>query len=168
MINKLRQNYNISNILATVAFALTYAFAKWFNFTSVSSIFIGNSNIMVVVLAALLSGFIFAVILPYAINLVLNIARINFVPRAEYSLLAKLFFSATYLVCGLLNLLRFLSPFFAVWGEMLVFAVTTTIAVFSFYSVTAKLYFNNNSRVYYFRLIVIVYIVVMLLGGYIL
>jgi hypothetical protein len=168
MINKLRKNFAASNLLATIAFVVTSAFASWYSFSAASVMVLGSADIYVTLFASLLGGILGAFILPLLVNFVLNLARIYSVPRAEFSLLAKLFFAASFLVSGALGMLRFLSPFLATWGLMLIDAAVTTAACFTFYHVTAKLYFNSHTRVYYFRLIIIVYAALMLLGGYVL
>ncbi|MCM1289299.1 MAG: hypothetical protein NC132_01415 [Corallococcus sp.] len=165
MIEKLRHNFNLTNVLSRIFFVLSFVFANWQRYLSATVLVLGRSSLWLGLAAAFLVGVIFSFILPLLINLVLNWAKLFSVPRAEYGLFGVLFATLGMFICGLLNLVNLFTPLFAVWGSVIFPFIALTISLLCFYKVTSRLYFNDVTRVYYFKLCLIVYAVAVVLVG---
>ena len=178
MFSKLRSNYRLSNLLTRIAFVLAYVFYSWqktlattelalqmYNFTPNMS---SSHTVVVAILSSLLMGAILMFLVPVVANVFLNISRFYNVPRAEYCLIAHLFFTLFYLVCGALNLVNLITPLLLVWGEKLFPFISATGCMIWFYAVTKRLYFNDATAKYYFRNLAILYFVVAFVFGVIL
>ena len=179
MFNKLRSNYQLSNVLVRIAFVLAYAFYRWqtiLEFTQVGLQMYGMTGIDVsgpigiisAVVATLLIGVIVMAILPLLVNAFLNFSRFYNVPRAEYGLLVNLFFAMYYFICGALSLVNLITPILLIWGEKLFPFIAGTGCMIWFYAVTRKLYFNDATEKYYFRNMAILYFVVAVVFGVVL
>lgn len=165
MIEKLRHNFNLTNILSRIFFVLMFVFANWQQYLTATILVLGHSNLALGLSVAFIVGVILVFLLPVLINLVLNWAKIFSVPRAEYCLFGIIFAALGMLVCGLLNLVNLFTPLFLVWGAVLFPFVSLTVAMLCFYKVTSSLYFNDVTRVYYFKLCLIVYAILAVLVG---
>ncbi len=172
MINKLRQNYQLSNVLIRMAFVLTYVFYAWHEYIA-SAYVVSNLNgvtvalndsviVATAILASLLLGIVLMFLVPVVTNLFLNTSRFYNVPRAEYALLAHSFCTLYFLFCGVLKLTYFVTPLLYNWGGVLFPFFTSLGCLIWFYHVTSKLYFNDLTRPYYFRNMAIVYFVLAL------
>ena len=170
MIAKLRSNFRLCKILVSVAFLLTFMFARWQSglsamliVESMLGVSLGASKIWYGLASELLIGVIWMFLLPVLVNWFLNISRIYNLPRAEYCLLVQIFFALGYLICGCLNIVNFFTPVMLVWGSVLFPFVSSLVAAVLFYKVTAKLYFNDVTVVPYFRSFVIVYLILLII-----
>ncbi len=168
MFNKLRQNYKLSDVLIRIAFVLTYVFYSWqeclaaAQTVSMSYGIAALPETTVIVLALLMSfliGVVLMFLVPFVTNLFLNSSKFYNVPRAEYALLAHLFCTIYFVVCGALRLVDLFTPVLLVWGGVLFPFVVSLGCVICFYAVTSRLYFNDVTRPYYFRNAAIVYFV---------
>lgn len=172
MLEKLKKNYQLSNVLARTLFVLTYVFANWqaglsscMVVESLMGISFGASRLWFALLCSVLAGTLWMFLLPPIANVVLNFLKIYSVPRNEYCLLAHAFFALGYFICGLLNLVNLFTPLFSTWGAVLFPFVSSLVAALAFYKVTAKLYFNDISVVYYFKAFATTYLLVVLVLG---
>lgn len=165
MIEKLRHNFNLTNVLARIFLVLMFVFANWQQYLTATILVLGHSSLALGLSAAFIVGVILAFLLPVLINLVLNWAKIFSVPRAEYCLLGIIFTALGMFVCGLLNLVNLFTPLFIVWGSVIFPFVSLLVAMLCFYKVTSTLYFNDVTRVYYFKLCLIVFVVLAVLVG---
>ena len=179
MINKLRSNFRLSNLLVRLAFVLAYVFYSWQKTLAATQMTLqmyvdaginlsGSSALLVAILASLLMGVVLMFVVPFVANTFLNMSRFYNVPRAEYALITHLFFTLYYLVCGALNLINLITPLLLSWGDRLFSFLAATGAMIGFYIVTKKLYFNAVTARYYFRNLAILYFVVAFLFGVIL
>ena len=178
MFSKLRNNYRLSNVLIRIAFVLAYVLYSWQDILGNTQLAlqlygsvlnISYTYALVVAIFATVSigvGLMFLV--PFVAGVFLNFSRLYSVPRAEYGLLAHLFFTLYYLVCGLLSLVNLFTPLLLTWGEKLFKFIVATGCLIWFYAVTKKLYFNDATAQYYFRNLVIVYFVLAVLFGVVL
>lgn len=123
----------------------------------------GASYLLLSLFSAAFMGVILVFLIPFLANVFLNVARIYSVPRAEYRLLVLLFFTIGFFINGLLNLINLITPIFLVWGGVLFPFIVTIGCCISFYSVTARLYFNDVTVVNYFKHYLIVAAVLALL-----
>lgn len=175
MFNKLRENYNLSNILVRIFFVLSVFFATWQTSLGVvyyalggqlASVMVnlnGAAKLTIALFTSLILGVILMLITPLLTNLFLNLSKIYSVPRAEYCLLVNLYCSIGFFIVGLLNLINLITPLFMVWGSV-IFPFVVTLGCFaSFYLVTSKMYFNDVTQVHYFKCILIVAIIVLVL-----
>lgn len=178
MFNKLCQNYQLSSILVRLAFVLMYAFYSWQDYlsnvqylrASLGSDFLITDTyaVLLAVFVALLIGMIIMFLVPVVTNLFLNWSRFVNVPRSEFALLAQLFCTMHFAVCGVLRLLNLITPIFMTWGSVLFPFVTSLGFVIWFYHVTSRLYFNDVTRPYYFRNVAIAYFVCAVVFGVVL
>lgn len=169
MFNKLRQNYKLSDLLIRIAFVLAYMFYSWqsclesvwlvsmqygalLHFTDVSAV-------LTALFAGLLMGVVLMFLVPFVTRLFLNYSRFFNVPRAEYALLAHLFCTIYFVICGALRMLNLITPLLLGWGATLFPFVASLCCMIWFYHVTSRLYFNDLTRPYYFRNLAIVYFV---------
>lgn len=165
MIEKLRRNFNLANVLVRVFVVLTFVFANWQQSLAVTVLVIGSPNLLLGLSVAFVVGVVLSFLLPVLINLLLNWAKIFSVPRAEYCLIGTAFAALGMLICGLLNIVNFFTPLFLVWGSVIFPFVALTVAMLCFYKITSNLYFNDLTRVYYFKLCLIVYAVLAVVVG---
>ena len=173
MISKLRANYNLSNVLIRIFFVLAYVLYSWQTSLSVATLMLGqiteqqlfsNYNLVVSLLTSALLGTIIMFIVPFIINIFLNISHFYTAPRAEYTLLAMLFFTLYFTICGVLKLINLFTPILLVWGEILFPVLVSLGCVIWFYHVTANLYFNNQTRPYYFRSLAVTYAILIVVA----
>ena len=165
MIEKLRRNFNLANVLVRILLVVTFVFANWQSFLAATVLVLGYSNLLIGLISVFLVGVALSFIIPLVINLVLNWARIFSVPRAEFCLIGTAFFALGMLICGLFNLVHLFTPLFLVWGAVIFPFVSVTVAMLCFYKVTASLYFNDVTRVYYFKVYLIVYAILAVILG---
>lgn len=166
MINKLRSNYQLSNLLARIFFVLAYVLYSWQNSLAAAIALqrdlaiSGNATIYLAILTSLLLGVLIMFLVPLFANWFLNLSHFYNIPRAEYCLLTTLFLAMFFFAGGLLKLVNLVTPILLTWGAILIpFVLSIGFAIW-FYKVTAKLYFNDVTAVYYFRNFAILYFVV--------
>ena len=173
MFNKLRANYRLSSVLVRVALVLAFVLYSWQNSLSVASLVVGQMtgqtfsgyyNLLIALMTSALLGAIVMALMPLVCNLFLNYSRFYSVPRAEFSLLALLFLTIYYAICGALKLINLVTPLLIVWGEILFPVIVSLGCIVWFYSVTAKLYFNNQTKPYYFKSLAIAYVILIVIG----
>lgn len=172
MFSKLKSNYNLSNILIRVLFVLTYVFMRWQDYlgsayimdlSAITGGYIsGTAKLLLALFSAAFMGTVLMFLLPLLVNIILNIARFYSIPRAEYCLLAHLYCTIGFFVCGALNLINIITPVFLVWGSVIFPFIVTVGCFISFYLATAKLYFNDVTTVHYFKHMMIVFIVIVI------
>lgn len=179
MFNKLRSNYKLSRVLVRIAFVLAYMFCNWqaglLAATQTCDLLLYTSGINltawcvpIALVAQMLIGAVLMFIVPFLANTFLNASRFYNVPRAEYGLLALLFFTIYYLICGALKSLNLITPLLLVWGGILFPVLVSLGCTVWFYRVTAKLYFNDVTAPFYFRNLAIVYLICAAVFGVIL
>ena len=168
MIAKFRSNFKLANVIVRILFVLTFVFANWQSGLMASifaqntlGISFGAAGVWIGLFSEMLVGVIWMFILPFLVNLLLNIAKIYTVPRAEYCFLVQAFFALGYFILGCLNLVNLFTPVLLVWGSVLFPFISSLVAIILFYKVTAKLYFNDLTVVPYFRLVAISYLVLL-------
>lgn len=175
MFNKLRANYNLSNVLVRIFYVLAVVLSTWqmslgtiyHAYLGVSAeVFAqlnGTAKLTVALLSSTIMGVVLMFLTPFLAGLFLNIAKIYSVPRAEYCLLVNLYCAVGFFINGLLNLINLITPVFMVWGGVLFPFIVTLGCFISFYFVTAKMYFNDVTKVHYFKCLLIVALVVLFL-----
>ena len=178
MFSKFRNNYRLSNIIIRIAFVLAYVLYSWQdmlgNTQLVLQMYGSALNIsyayalVMAIFASLSIGVAIMFLVPFVVGVFLNFSHLHTVPRAEYVLLAHLFFTLYYLVCGLLSLVNLFTPILLTWGAKLFPFIVATGCLIWFYAVTKKLYFNDVTAQYYFRNLAIVYFVLAVLFGVVL
>ena len=173
MINKLRANYHLSNVLIRILFVLAYTLYSWQSMLAVATLMLGQMTgqqitgqygLWVALMASMLLGALIMLLVPVISNVFLNYSHFHSVPRAEFSLFTMLFFSLYFLICGLLKLINLFTPLLLVWGEILFPVLVSLGCIIWFYSVTAKLYFNNQTKPYYFRSLAITYVILIVIA----
>ena len=173
LINKLRANYHLSNVLIRILFVLSYVLNGWQASLAVATLLLeqmtgvqmsGQYNLWVALTASALLGTMFMFIVPFVCNIFLNYSRFYSVPRAEFSLLAHLFFGIYFAICGVLKLVNLFTPILLVWGDILFPVLASLGCVIWFYVVTAKLYFNNQTKPYYFKNLAIAYLILIVVA----
>lgn len=175
MIQKLRQNYRLSNTLSILAFVVAYIFCSWqmliyacnqaylqLGFTFVQ----GSKGAFVVasIFCGGIIGLVLSILVYYAANIALNFAHIYNIPRAEYGMLLRLYFALGLALCGVLKIVNYFTPLFLVWGDVLFPFVSLTVIGWLFYKRTADLYFNSATLPNYFKTCIIAYAVFVVLG----
>ena len=180
MFSKLRSNYRLSNVLARIAFVFAYVLYSWQTSFTVAEMTLretylaglyGFSASYTIVLAFLVSAIIgvgLMFVVPFLTRTFLNLSRFYNVPNAEYALLAHVFITLYYLVCGALKLINLFTPLLLVWGDVLFPFIVSLGCVIWFYAVTSKLYFNDVTKPFYFRNMAIVYFVCVFVFGVVL
>ena len=163
MIEKLRRNFNLANVLTRVLLVLTFVFANWQQYLSATILVLGYSSLALGLSVVFIVGVVLAFLIPVLINWALNVARIYSVPRSEYCLLGTLFAALGMFICGLLNLVNLFTPLFLIWGSVIFPFVALTVVMLCFYKVTSGLYFNDVTRVYYFKVCLVVYAILVVL-----
>ena len=169
MIDKLRKNYNLSKVLVRLLFVLAYVLYSWQTSLSVvtlmmDTVALGRFNVWIAVMSSALLGVILMLLVPLVCNVFLNYSRFYTVPRAEFSLLAYLFFALYFGVCGVLRLINLLTPLLIVWGEILFPVLVSLGCMIWFYVVTSNLYFNNQTKPYYFRSLTLAYFILIVIA----
>ena len=175
LFNKLKANYNLSNVLVRVFYVLAVVLATWqsmlgtvyyayFGPTQELLVqFNASFKLVIALMSSTVAGVVLMFITPYIAQLFLNVTKIYSVPRAEFCLLVNLYCAVAFLLIGILNFINLITPLFIVWGGVL-FPVLITIGCFaSFYAVTAKMYFNDVTRVHYFKCLLVVFAIVIVL-----
>ena len=169
LINKLRANFNLSNLLIRIFFVLAYVLYSWQTSLAVATLmmeqtFGGSFNLLTALLASALIGVGIMFLLPLLSNLFLNYSHFYTVPRAEFALLTHLFVAIYFVICGLLKLINLFTPILLVWGNVLFPVLTSIGCAIWFYHVTSNLYFNNQTKPYYFRNLSIVFIILLVVA----
>ena len=162
MIEKLRSNFKLTNVLVRILFVLCFVFANWQSSLAATVMVLGQANLYLAFIVTLFLGTVIMFLAPVLINLALNAARIYSVPRAEYCLIAEAFCTLGFFLNGVLNLINLFTPLALVWGGAIFPFVSSLVAAILFYRLTAKLYFNDVTVVNYFRTFAIVYLVLVL------
>ncbi len=157
MITKLRENYKLSDLIIRILFVGGYLFANWQTTASVVNLMVPQSNIWYVVLVGIMAGILWMCLLPFVINIILNVARLYSVPRAEFCLIAMFCMCVNYVILGLFNLVNLFTPLLMVWISVIAPVISALVAGILFYKITSVLYFNDASRVFYFKLCGIVF-----------
>ena len=173
MFSKLRANYHLSNVLIRIAFVLAYTLYSWQSSLAVTTLMLGQAtgqqvsgyyNLVIALASSMILGAIIMFLVPIVTGVFLNYSRFYTVPRAEYALLSHLFFTIYFAICGVLKLINLFTPLLLVWGEILFPVLVSLGCIIWFYSVTAKLYFNNQTKPYYFRSLVIAYVILIVVA----
>lgn len=177
MFGKLRENYNLSNVLLRVAYVLTFMFATWrrflgtlalIDFAALGAQLTDSLKLATALLSSALLGVILMFLTPVLINVFLNYMRNVNIPRAEYKLIAYAFFVLGFFALGVLDLVNVFTPILLTWsGVLFPFLVYVACAI-GFYQVTAKLYFNDVTQIYYFKGLVVAYVILGVVLGVIL
>lgn len=179
MFNKLRSNYKLSNVLVRIAFVLAYMFCNWqagllttTQTCNVLSYTLGMDLtawcVPIALVSQLIVGAIIMLLVPFLTNTFINVSKFYNVPRAEYSLMAYLFFTVYMFICGALKLVNLVTPFMLIWGEILFPVIASLGVAWWFYRVTVRLYFNDVTAPYYFRNLAILYFACVIVFGVIL
>ena len=171
LLNKLKTNYQLSNVIVRILFVLGFIFCNWqdllliVNLVGVSMGMPSSATIPLMLLTGVFSALLLTFVVPFAVNTMLNFMRMQNVPRYEFVLIAMLFFDIGFFACGLLNLVNLFTPVFMVWGSVLFPIVVSCGCAIGFYAVTSKLYFNEVTRVDYFKHLAIAYLVIITVAG---
>lgn len=165
MFKKLTSNYNLSNILCRIMFVVTYAFSNWQNFLLSANLVVTENTFALAILCAVFVGALLMLFLPMVINMTLNMLRLYSIPRAEYTLIVYFFFILGMFFNGVLGLINVFTPILLGWGTIVFPFLVSTLCVFAFYKVTARMYFNDVTVVSYFRTIAVVYLIMALVTG---
>ena len=170
LINKLRANYNLANVLIRILFVLAYVLYSWQTSLSVAALMLGqwtgvsNYSVWLSIMTSAVLGVIIMLLLPLVTNVFLHYSRFYTVPRAEYSLIAMLFFALYFAVCGALKLINLATPILLIWGEVIFPVVVSLGCVIWFYHVTSNLYFNNQTKPFYFRNLATTYAILIIVA----
>lgn len=160
-------------MLIRIALALSYVLYNWQSSLGVASVIVGQMTavpvtgayaLFVALMTSLLLGVAVSFLTPLISRLFLNYSRFYSVPSAEYGLLTMVFFTLYFAICGVLKLINLFTPILLVWGEIVFPVVVSLGCVIAFFSVTAKLYFNNQTKPYYFRSLIIAYVILVVLA----
>ena len=125
MIEKLRSNYKLSNVLIRIALALSYVLYSWQSSLAVATVMLGQMTevpvtgtyaLIVALLTSAGLGVALMFLTPLIAQLFLNYSRFYSVPRAEYRLLTMVFFTLYFAICGVLKLINLFTPILLVWG----------------------------------------------------
>lgn len=158
-----------------IAFVLSYVLYSWQNSLYVVEmtsremsylnldglgVFSDVYNLFMAIFASAAIGVGLMFLVPFLTRTFLNVSRFYNVPRAEFGLLAHVFVTLYYLVCGALRLINVFTPLLLVWGDVLFPFLTSLGCVIWFYIVTSRLYFNDVTKPFYFRNMAVVYFVI--------
>lgn len=165
MINKIRSNLKLYNVLFKALLVLTYFFASWKEFAGTLTLMQNSADWPTIVWGCAISSAVMVAIAHFLPRIYLKFAKIYTVNLQEYSVIATLFFALHYLIVGLLNLLLLAFPSFITWGSVLFPLVSVLGCGVAFYFATCKLYFNDVTRYYYFNSLSILIIVMAVLEG---
>ena len=169
LINKLRANFQLSNLLIRIFFVLAYVLYSWQTSLAVATVMMeqtlgGSFNLFTAIMASVILGVILMFLVPVLCNVFLNYSHFYTVPRAEFALLTHLFVAIFFAISGLLKLVNLFTPILVVWGNVLFPVLTSIGCAIWFYHVTSNLYFNNQTKPYYFRNLSIVYIILLVVA----
>lgn len=169
MIKKLRANYSLSKVLISIFFVLAYILYSWQSSLAVTTLTLqqslsGQYNLWIALFSSALLGVLLLFLVPVVSNFIINRSHFYTVPRAEYGLLAQLFFALYFLICGALRIINLFTPILLVWGEILFPVIVSLGCIIWFYSLTAKLYFNDQTKPYYFRTLAITYLILLVVA----
>lgn len=167
MLEKLKNNYGLSNWLARIAYVLLYTFAMWRVSQSVLTVYgeqLGvTPTIWIALLFSLVSGIISLLITYFLTGLILNLLRFFFLPRQEFTLLVIVFFALKNLILGVLNCFYFISPIVIAWGKLL-FPILAFLTSGIFFYITAnKYYLNSKTAPIFYRTLVMFFCVLSVL-----
>lgn len=165
MFFKLRQNFRLADLLSRILFVLTYAFTCWQRAFAATYLVMQQANIWLAIVSALLLGVILQFLVPVAINLFLNLARIHNVPTAEYCVVAFVHFALGFVLCGVVNLFGWFFPVASVWISTLAPVVVTAAVGMLFFKVTSRLYFNDVTTPSYAKILAAVLFVFVAVVG---
>lgn len=171
LINKLKTDYRLSNMIVRILFVVGFVFCSWQDLLMSTTLVASTTSlpsgmiIPTMLLTGIIMGTIFTLIIPFVINLLLNFLRIYNVPRHEYVLIALVFFDIGFFACGILNLVNLITPLFVVWGSILFPLIVSLGCMIGFYKVTANMYFNDVTRQRYFKNLAVIYIVLVFVLG---
>ena len=171
LFNKLKTNYQLSNLIVRILFVVGFTFCNWQDLLlSVNMVGVGmglsaNTTIPMVLLSGVFMGLLLNLVVPFAVNSLLNFMRLYNMPRHEYVLIAMVFFDVGFFACGILNLVNLFTPIFMTWGSILFPLIVSCGCMIGFYKVTSKLYFNEVTRQPYFRTLAIAYLAVVVVLG---
>lgn len=171
LINKLKTDYRLSNMIVRILFVVGFVFSCWQDLllsTTMVASSIGlpsGAVIPTMLLTGIIMGAVFTLIIPFLINMLLNFLRVYNVPRHEYVLIALVFFDIGFFAVGILNLVNLFTPLFVVWGSILFPLVVSLGCTIGFYKVTANMYFNDVTRQRYFKNLAIIYVALVVVLG---
>lgn len=165
MLDKFRQNYNLSKHVVRILFVSGYMFCTWQKYLASTIALLQTTNLPIALFTSALVAFIMSILIPLLAGFLLNWCKFYNVPSAEYGLVALLFCAIGFWVNGLLNLINLFTPVFLVWGRVLFPFVVSTLCALWFFKVTADMYFHDVNLPYYYRYCVIVYFVCELILG---
>lgn len=168
MLNKLKQNYRLANVLSRVLFVAAYVFATWQRYLQASFLIIAEQNLLVALLASALVGVVAQFIVPLLVKMFLNMSRIHSVPVAEYCILALLYFSAAMAASGAVCLVGWFVPVASVWLGVLAPVAATLVVGFLFFRRTSALYFNDVTAVVYAKSYFVAWVILLVIVGVIL
>lgn len=175
MFNKLKANYNLSNVLVRIFYVLAVVLSTWqtslgtlyYSYLGLAANVVSQLNGAGKLVIALLSSSIIGVMLMFITPVIsgwfLSVSKIYTVPRAEFCLLVNLYCAIAFFINGLLNLINLITPVFMVWGSVLYPIIITVGCFVSFYFVTSKMYFNDVTKVHYFKCLLVVFAIVAVL-----
>lgn len=179
MFNKLRANYNLSNVLVRIFFVLAVVLSTWqvmlgtlhygdaiigvYNAQQLFASLNGSAKVIIALTSSAILGVALMFLTPFLAGVFLNVCKIYSVPRAEYCLLVNLYCAIGFFINGVLNLINLITPVFMVWGGVIFPFIVTLGCFISFYLVTSKMYFNDVTKVHYFKCLLIVMLVVLFL-----
>lgn len=171
MFNKLKSNYNLSNVLVKVFYVLAVVLSTWqislgrvyylYN-SGIAYGLNGAAKLVIALMTSAIIGLLLMALTPVLTNGFLNLGKIHSVPRAEYCLIVNLYCAIGFFINGLLNLINLITPIFMVWGGVIFPFIVTLGCFVSFYLVTSKMYFNDVTQVHYFKCLLIVALVVLI------
>ncbi|MEG2014434.1 MAG: hypothetical protein RR086_01765 [Clostridia bacterium] len=163
MIEKLRKNYQLVNVLSYLCCILFFCLSQWYylfgqiNYIALAFNFVCTKWMAILIIV--LEGAIITLLLSPISSVILNLSRIYFVPRAEFGVLVRLSVTSMFMALSLFNLTFLFSPVVLIWGLLLYKLVLGVGAGIGFYLVTSKLYCNTATKPYYFKVLSIVIIV---------
>lgn len=166
MINKLRKNINLADVVVRVLLALSCAFASWrtayqtllYSQFSDFAVIQGSSAVYVACLTALVSGVLAQFIAAWLSNLFVTANGFT-VSRSEFGFWVKLFVTAYYFTLGALDLINLFTPLAVVWLATAVPFVVLTACFVGFYVVTKRLYFSDDDAPRYFYRLSLIYVI---------
>ncbi len=171
LINKLKTDYRLSNMLVRILFVVGFVFSCWQDLllsTTMVASYMGlpsGAVIPTMLLTGIIMGVVLTLIIPFVINMLLNFLRVYNVPRHEYVLIALMFFDIGFFAVGILNLVNLITPLFIVWGSVLFPLIVSLGCTIGFYKVTANMYFNDVTRQRYFKNLAILYVALVIVLG---
>lgn len=162
MLTFFRKNYKASGVIVRILFVLAYIAARWQ--TGLAAALLVSYEWWLGILSLAIVGVCLMLLLPVIVNVILNLARIYSVPRAEFVFLAYCFFTVGLAILALLNLVNLFTPLALVWGGRIFPFAATLVAFALFYGVTGKNYFNDVTRPHYFKTTAICFVAFVLIS----